>query len=75
MRRWYFFCVCDAITHDLLSPYPGRPFCTSEKSGIQRRSVTAYFSAIGKELGVSHERVRQLQEEALELLRHYTELQ
>ncbi|MCR1344250.1 hypothetical protein NRY68_00245 [Acidithiobacillus ferrooxidans] len=30
---------------------------------------------MGKELGVSHERVRQLQEEALELLRHYTELQ
>ena len=34
----------------------------------------ASLSAIGKELGVSHERVRQLQEEALELLRHYTEL-
>ena len=33
------------------------------------------FSAISKELSVSCERVRQLQEEALELLRHYTELQ
>jgi RNA polymerase nonessential primary-like sigma factor len=33
------------------------------------------LSAISKELGVSHERVRQLQEEALELLRQYTELQ
>ena len=33
------------------------------------------FSAIGKELGVSHERVRQLQEEALNLLRQATELQ
>ena len=33
------------------------------------------LSAIGKELGVSHERVRQLQEEALELLRHHAELQ
>ena len=32
------------------------------------------FSAISKELGVSCERVRQMQEEALELLRHYTEL-
>ncbi|MHB1281931.1 MAG: sigma-70 family RNA polymerase sigma factor [Acidithiobacillus sp.] len=32
------------------------------------------FSAISKELGVSCERVRQLQEEALELLRYYTEL-
>ncbi|WP_420313671.1 sigma factor-like helix-turn-helix DNA-binding protein [Acidithiobacillus thiooxidans] len=30
---------------------------------------------IGKELGVSHERVRQLQEEALDLLRHHAELQ
>ncbi|MHB1322557.1 MAG: hypothetical protein ACYCY0_13500, partial [Acidithiobacillus ferrivorans] len=42
LRRWYFLCVSDAITHDLLSPFPGRPFCTSEKSRIQRRSVTAY---------------------------------
>ncbi|MHB8250043.1 hypothetical protein, partial [Acidithiobacillus sp.] len=42
LRRWYFLCVSDAITHDLLSPCPGRPFCTSEKSRIQRRSVTAY---------------------------------
>ncbi|MBU2733878.1 sigma-70 family RNA polymerase sigma factor [Acidithiobacillus ferridurans] len=33
------------------------------------------LSAISKELGVSHERVRQLQEEALELLRQYAELQ
>ena len=33
------------------------------------------FSAIGKELGVSHEWVRQLQEEALNLLRQDTELQ
>ncbi len=34
---------CDTtMDHDLLSPCPGRPFCTSEKSGIQRRSVTAY---------------------------------
>ena len=33
------------------------------------------FSAISKELGVSRERVRQLQEEALELLRHHAELQ
>ena len=35
----------------------------------------ASLSAIGKELGVSHERVRQLQEEALDLLRQHTELQ
>ena len=35
----------------------------------------ASLSAIGKELGVSHERVRQLQEEALNLLRQHTELQ
>ena len=35
----------------------------------------ASLSAIGKELGVSHERVRQLQEEALGLLRHHAELQ
>ncbi|MBU2720161.1 RNA polymerase sigma factor RpoS, partial [Acidithiobacillus ferridurans] len=33
------------------------------------------LSVIGKELGVSHERVRQLQEEALNLLRQATELQ
>ncbi len=33
------------------------------------------FSAISKELGISHERVRQLQEEALNLLRQDTELQ
>ena len=33
------------------------------------------FSAISKELGVSCERVRQLQEEVLDLLRHYTEWQ
>ena len=35
----------------------------------------APLSVIGKELGVSHERVRQLQEEALNLLRQETELQ
>ena len=57
LRRWYFLCVSDAITHDLLSPYPGRPFCTSEKSGIQRRSVTAYLSGtfIACEKRVFHE--------------------
>nr|WP_264318384.1 sigma factor-like helix-turn-helix DNA-binding protein [Acidithiobacillus ferrooxidans] len=33
------------------------------------------FSAISKELGISRERVRQLQEEALDLLRQHTELQ
>jgi hypothetical protein len=36
---------CVAIANDLLSPYPGRPFCTSEKYGIQRRSVTDYFAS------------------------------
>ena len=35
----------------------------------------ASLSTIGKELGLSHERVRQLQEEALGLLRQHTELQ
>jgi hypothetical protein len=58
LRRWYFLCVSDAITHDLLSPCPGRPFCTSEKSRIQRRSVTAY--SIRRAIGSGDSDIRDI---------------